>query len=336
MKRNNKTWFFSFTLLNILLVFASCSSKDKVDLIPLLTTTNVTEITESSANSGGIITSDAGTAVIARGVCWSTSANPTIADNKTSDGTGTGTFTSAITGLSVGTTYYVRAYATNANGTGYGIASKLTTLAVAAAVKDIDGNTYQTVNIGTQTWMVENLKTTKYRTGESISNVTDVTLWSTATFGAWCDYNNDSSNGAIYGKLYNWVAITDSRNITPAGWHVATQAEWTTLITYLGGENAAAGKLKETGFAHWKNSTSGAATNTTGFTALPGGNRNPSGAFGSLGDNGYWWSSTENTTTTPTSVWYWYMSYDNANAHKDYDSKMYGRSVRCVKDTPTN
>lgn len=332
MKKSNKTWFFSFVYFSLLLSISSCDTKGKTDLLPQVSTANAVEITQSTAKSGGTIISDAGSSIIARGVCWSQSTNPTIADHITNDGTGTGTFTSTVTGLASGTSYYVRAYATNSSGTGYGSEIKITTLGDPGTVTDIDGNTYSTVNIGTQTWMTGNLKTTRYRTGESISNVTGAALWSAATFGAWCDYNNDSVNGKLYGKLYNWAAVNDSRNITPEGWHVATQAEWTTLVTYLGGESVAAGKLKEKGFTHWKNSATGGATNDSGFGALPGGSRDPGGAFGSLGDNGYWWSSTENTTINPVNAWFWYMNYDNANAHKDYSSKMYGRSVRCVKD----
>jgi len=332
MKKNNCSGVYLFLLFGLFSVLTSCNTKNKSELLPILTTTTATEITENSAKSGGTITSDGGDVVTARGVCWGTTENPTIVSNKTTDGSETGTFTSAVTGLTPGTAYYIRAYATNSAGTGYGASVKIMTLPVAGSVTDVDGNTYQSVNIGTQTWMASNLKTTKYRTGESISNVTDATAWSNATFGAWCDYSNDPLNGVSYGRLYNWLAINDVRNICPVGWHVASQAEWTTLITYLGGESVAAGKLKEAGFAHWKTATSGGATNESGFTALPGGKRDPSGAFGSLGDFGYWWSLTENTTTSPITVWHWFMNYDTTNAHKDYDSKAFGRSVRCVKD----
>jgi len=328
MKKINKTLFFPFVFSCILAAFPSCGSKENINIPPALTTTNVSDITGNSAKSGGIITSDGGSNVTARGVCWSTSANPTTLDNKTMDGIGAGTFTSSVSGLISGTTYNVRAYAVNSTGTGYGNVYQFTTT---GPVTDIDGNTYETVTIGTQTWMVGNLKTTKFRTGESISNVKDSSAWRIATFSAWCDYNNDTANGALYGKLYNWAAINDARNITPVGWHIASHAEWTTLVNFLGGESTAGAKLKEVGVVHWKTPNTG-ATNNTGFTALPGGKRDPSGAFGSLGDNGYWWTSTENSTTA-ASVWFWYMSFDNTTVHKDYDSKMYGRSVRCVKDT---
>lgn len=328
MKRNNKICFFSLILLGYLLSFTSCSTKDS---LPVLTTTKVSSITGNSAKAGGIITSDGSADITARGVCWSKTAYPTLADRITSDSIGGGSFTSSIAGLDTATTYYVRAYATSSVGTAYG--NQVSFKTVGATVTDIDGNVYHAITIGTQVWMAENLKTTRYRSGESISNVTDSLAWSKATFGAWCNYNNDPANGTTYGRLYNWAAISDVRNITPAGWHIATQAEWTTLITYLGGESVAAGKLKETGFVHWKSSPTGGATNGSGFTALPGGVRDPSGAFGSIGENGYWWSTTVNSTTTPSTVWFWYMSFDNSNAHKDYESTLYGRSVRCVKDS---
>lgn len=329
MKTNRKLRLIPFLFIGV--VFFSACSKDKSELLPVLTTTNVSEIMQNSAKCGGNITSDGGSTVTARGVCWSTTANPTIANSKTTDGTGTGVFTSTLTGLAAGTTYYVAAYATNATGTKYGVVYPLTTLPTGVTVTDKDGNVYQTVNIGTQTWMAENLRTTKFQNGESISNVTDAADWSTATFAAWCDYDNNPQNALIYGRLYNWRAITESKNIAPVGWHVATHAEWTKLISYLGGESVAAGKLKEVGFDHWKLSNS-ISTNESGFTALPGGSRDASGVFGSLGDNGYWWTSTENTTSQGD-VWYWYMNYDNTKAHKDYDSKLCGRSVRCVKDS---
>ena len=327
MKTSRKFKIANLVLFGILIFVTACTTA-KPDLLPVLTTTELSIITQNSAKCGGAISSDGGSDIIACGVCWSTAVTPTIADNKTSDKTGIGSFTSSITGLSPGTTYYARAYATNNSGTGYGSAIKFVTLKAAVTVTDLDGNIYQTVNVGTQTWMAENLKTTKYRTGESISNVKDAISWSIATFGAWCDYNNDETNGQKYGRLYNWAAVHDTRNIAPTGWHIATQAEWTTLVTYLGGENAAGGKLKETGITHWNTPNTG-ATNESGFFALPGGSRDSSGAFGSVGDNGYWWTTTENNAT---SVWFWYMIYNNVYVHKDYNLKTFGYSVRCVKD----
>jgi uncharacterized protein (TIGR02145 family) len=196
-------------------------------------------------------------------------------------------------------------------------------------VRDIDGNVYHTVTIGSQVWMVENLKTTKYRNGDPIPNVTDNTAWSNLTTGAYCNYNNNSDNATTYGRLYHWYAVTDSRNIAPAGWHIPTDAEWTTLTTYLGGENVSGGKLKETGTAHWLSPNTG-ATNETGFTSLPGGYRSNYGAFYDIGHIAYWWSSTESSMTT---AWCRSMYYNTSNVLRSGGLKENaGFSVRCVKD----
>jgi uncharacterized protein (TIGR02145 family) len=195
-------------------------------------------------------------------------------------------------------------------------------------VTDIDGNVYYTVTIGTQVWMVENLKTTKYRNGEAIPNVTDATSWNNLTTGAYCNYDNNSGNSTTFGRLYNWYAVNDSRNIAPYGWHVPTDAECTTLTTYLGGESVAGGKLKEAGTSHWISPNTG-ATNETGFTALPGGYRYNYGAFYGIGYNGYWWSSTEDDTLN---AWYRYMYYADGHVIRSNISKISGFSVRCVRD----
>ena len=199
---------------------------------------------------------------------------------------------------------------------------------VTVTVKDIDSNLYHTVTIGTQVWMVENLKTTRYRNGESIANVTDNTLWSTLTTGAYCNYENTANNAATYGCLYNWFAIKDSRNIAPTGWHVSTDADWSALLTYLGGSSSAGIKLKEKGTTHWTTPNTG-ATNSSGFTALPAGRRITAGDFSDVKTYGYWWSSTENSASN---AWGRTMSYTN-NTVSSYDrAKSYGLSVRCVKD----
>jgi len=328
---NRNIYKYGLVLSAIGFLTLSCAPTVEPQVTPTLTTETVNTIMETSAKSGGSISSDAGSAIIARGVCWDTLSNPTIAKDKTMNGTGGGNFVSHISPIVPGKTYYVRAYATNANGTSYGNVQKFKALALAVNVVDADSNVYQTVNIGTQTWMVQNLKTTKYRTGESISNVTKASAWSSATFGAWCDYDNNPANGDKYGRLYNWAAIVDARRITPVGWHVATDAEWTTLINYLGGESMAAGKLKEAGIANWLAPNAG-STNESGFTALAGGERDPFGGFDSLGDTGYWWSTTENTNVAPSEVWFRYMSYRNNKVYHFYDDKRYGFSVRCMKD----
>jgi len=197
-----------------------------------------------------------------------------------------------------------------------------------STVTDIDGNVYHTVTIGTQTWMVENLKVTRYRNGDSIPNVTNGTEWSNLTTGAYCDYQNSSGNSEIYGKLYNWHAVADSRNIAPTGWHVASDAEWTTLTTFLGGEDVAGDKLKEKGTAHWLSPNEG-ATNETGFKALPAGGRSTNGIFGDLGNSAYFWSSTEDNGS---SAWYRYHRYGYSGVYRTSSSKVYGFSVRCLKN----
>jgi len=208
------------------------------------------------------------------------------------------------------------------------LVANYTSTSTAVTVTDIDGNVYNTVTIGTQVWMAENLKTSRYRNGDAIPNVTVNTAWGGLTTGAYCNYNNDAANAAIYGKLYNWYAATDARNIAPTGWHVPSDAEWTTLTTFLGGESVAGGKLKETGTSHWSSPNTG-ATNETGFTAFPGGYRFSSGTFSNVGNNGNWWSSAEYSSSY---AWHWRMFYDTSSVYRDYCSKQFGFSVRCVRD----
>jgi len=198
------------------------------------------------------------------------------------------------------------------------------------SITDIDGNTYKTVTIGTQTWMAENLKVTKYNDGIAIPNVTDNTAWSELTTGALCDYDNTPSNSETYGKLYNWHAVNTGK-LCPTGWHVPSDAEWTELTDYLG-ENAG-GKLKATGTIEagtglWYDPNTG-ATNETGFTALPGGHRLYDGTFYYVGNFGHWWSATEVDTD---SAWHRGMNDGNSGVDRFGDNKELGFSVRCLRD----
>ena len=210
-------------------------------------------------------------------------------------------------------------------------------------VTDIDGNVYQTVTIGTQVWMAENLKVTHYRNGDSIPNVKDGTGWSSLSTGAYCDYNNDTSNVATYGRLYNWFAVADSRIVAPAGWHVPSDSELQVLEMHVGMSQATAdgtnwrgttegGKLKETGTVHWNNPNI-SATNSSGFTALGAGFRGYDGAWNSsLLLEAFFWATTE------------YVNYDNSSAYGRQLTSYYaqinrggfvkqdGFSIRCVKD----
>jgi uncharacterized protein (TIGR02145 family) len=319
--------------------YSSQATFTTIALAPVLTTMDLSAITTKSASGGGSITNDGGSAVTARGVCWNNRPNPTTAYSKTTDGTGTGTFTSSLTGLRPETIFYLRSYATNSAGTGYGNEISFKTLSTNTigilfnpnltygTMSDNDGNVYKTITIGTKVWMAENLKTTKYRNGEAIPNVTVNASWDELITGAYCWYNNDVANKATYGGLYNWYAVADIRNIAPAGWHVPTDAELTTLTTYLGGESVVPDKLKEVGTSHWYSS---GATNSSGFTALPGGYRRKlDGSFNGVEVNGIWWSGTE---TGAEFAWYRILSDGNYMTFRFADDKRNGFSVRCVRD----
>lgn len=200
------------------------------------------------------------------------------------------------------------------------------------SLTDIDYNVYKTVKIGTQTWMVENLKTTKYNDGTIISKITDKNKWSNIDSGAWTYYNDNVSNNDKYGKLYNWFAIKNNtvgnKNICPVGWHVPNEIEWSILIEHLGGESVTGGKMKEVGFTSWQNPNS-EATNSSLFTGLPGGIRNSNGYFDDIGSNGYWWSSNQANTKN---AWFRKLySYDDAIGRDDLN-KNCGLSIRCIKD----
>lgn len=293
-----------------------------------LTTTNATSILNNSFTSGGTISSDGGSIVTERGICWSTSPLPTVLDAKKTNGSGMGSFTATATYLTPATTYYVRSYAINSIGTCYGDQKTVTTLENdPTKVADIDGNEYSIVKIGNQYWMASNLKTTRYRNGDPIANVMDYTAWQALTTGAWCDYDNSSNNGSEYGHLYNWYAVNDSRNIAPAGWHVPTDAEWDVLINYLGGSNVAGGKMKEAGNTHWAMTNYG-ATNESGFTALPAGFSNSRGW--NITTYAYFWSSTEYNSTQ---AWYRVLQNEVASVLRTYNNtKNLGFSIRCIRD----
>jgi uncharacterized protein (TIGR02145 family) len=318
----------------------SFSTSECTAVIPTVTTSAVTDITSTSARGGGNVTDDGGATVTVRGVCWSTYPNPTDSHPRTSDGGGTGTYISDINGLTPGTLYYLRAYAKNSVGTGYGAQVTFIT-APDNTLTDIDGNVYQTVQIGDQVWMAENLKTTRYANGSSIPLVEGASAWGAlpASSKAYCWYDNSTANRDTYGGLYTWAAAMNGsasssanpsgvQGVCPDGWHLPSDAEWTELTDYLGGSAVAGSKLREAGTAHWTSPNTG-ATNESGFTALPGGGRFIDGLFFTVGNNAYFWSATENDAT---SAWYRSMYYDLANVTRNNYFKGYGLSVRCLKD----
>lgn len=411
-------------------LIASCNKEEHVKL-PVVSTDPVTNMTITTAVSGGKITSDGGAEITSRGVCLSLTSNPTTSDKKTIDGSGTGQFESTITELDTGATYYLRAYATNSAGTAYGLEIVFSTLGddpavttigatnlsqigaqlngiinanyllstvtfefgtttdygststatqspvigntdnvvsvnvagllpatnyhfrVNAAnslgtsygsdlsfttlesisVTDADGNIYIAVTIGTQVWMAENLRTTKYNDNSDIPLVTDYTAWAGLTTPAYCWYDNsESTNKLPYGALYTWYVVDPAsnggKNVCPVGWHVPGYSEWSVLINYLGRERVAGGKLKESGTTHWNPPNTG-ATNETGFTALPGGYRFGDVKFYEIGNNGIWWSSSKYSSSL---AYFWEMSNGYTGVGYGIGGKEFGYSIRCVRD----
>jgi uncharacterized protein (TIGR02145 family) len=316
-------------------------------VVPVVSTVTASSISYTSCNSGGNVSDDGGAAVTAKGVCWSTSQNPTTSDSKTDNGTGTGAYVSSMTGLTAGTTYYIRAYATNGVGTQYGNQVSFTTYPL--TITDVDGNIYNTVLIGSQLWMKENLKTTKYQNGDLIGTTNPVTLdisRESSPKYQWA-YEGNESNVPIYGRLYTGYAATDNRNVCPTGWHVPTDNEWTTLTDYLtnnsygyGGTGSAIGKslASKTGWS--TDPTPGnvgndqPGNNASGFTGLPAGTRNADfdvdGVFTTLSYTSSWWSATD---LTPTLAWQRFLMYSNDGITRSYiGGKQYAVSVRCLKD----
>jgi uncharacterized protein (TIGR02145 family) len=302
-----------------------------------LTTFPIGNLTSTSATCGGSISATGGSSVTQRGVCWSTSQNPTTASSSTNDGNGTGSFTSNLSGLIANTAYYVRAYAITGAGTAYGNQQSFTITTNGNGIVNspgagvtYNGYTYSSVVLGNgQEWMAENLRTTNYRNGDPIPTGLDDATWSTTTAGAYAIYSNDNANDVIYGKLYNWYAVADSRDVCPIGWHLPTDGEWTTLTDYLGGEAVAGGKMKTTGTQYWFNPNQD-ATNESGFSGLPGGARSASsGNSYDVGNAGYWWSSTESSTT---GAWFRFVMYIHDNVNRTGSSRRHGFSVRCLRD----
>lgn len=302
--------------------------------IPLISSSDISNITSSGVVCTVNISNDGGVAVSSRGICWSTITNPTINDSKTIEGSGVGIFSSTISGLKSSTLYYVRAYATNIYGTTYGQELTFTTttapqFTAGGGVIDIDNNSYRTVIIGGVEWMAENLKVSRYNDGSLIYNANSLSdvQWSDLASSALTDYNKIESNSTQFGKLYNWYAVNDSRKICPSGWHVATDIEWTELTNFAGGENIAGGKLKEVGVSSWGTPNVGATDEYT-FRILPSGWRERSGYFG-LGNIAMFWTG---SVSGVMSFWRREVTNSNTIVKRISTSQDAGFSVRCVKD----
>jgi uncharacterized protein (TIGR02145 family) len=336
--------------------------EEPIITIPTLTTTELDQITQITAVSGGNVTDDGGATVTARGVVWSTFENPSFDLNQgiTNDGAGLGEFVSNLTGLNPASEYFVRAYAANSAGTAYGEQLEFTTLNTGAFVcgtstlSDVDGNVYNTVSIGDQCWMKENLKTTKYSNGTDIEYPgNDNNNWNLNSTGAYAWYDNEISWKDLYGALYNGYAVHNENGLCPSGWHVPGFLEFTQMRDYLveqgypdldGNANGAGNALKS---CRQVDSPYGDDCNTLehprwdspgiylgfgfdayGFSALPGGRRGTNGTYSTSGTFGWWWTS--HMTSFP---WFYNMSNTSSKVgNLDWVSGLNGYSVRCIKD----
>src|SRR5664280_3702060 len=305
--------------------------------VPILTTAAISSIDVTTAVSGGTITSNGGATITVSGICWATTPTPLATGSHTTDGTTSGSFSSNLTLLTGGTPYYVRAYATNSIGTAYG-----NQLIFNTKLADVDGNKYNIVVIGTQIWMAENLKTTKFNDNTTlIPNVTDNTAWTLLNTPAYCWYNNDGTTyKPIYGAIYNWFTIdatsNGGKNVCPTGWHAPSDVEFQTLELYLGiapadvatwgyrGTNQGSQMKNTTGWATGEN-----GTNTSGFSALPGGYRYyVDGTFQAVGTFSYWWSS---SVGNGTETWYRRLDGSSNGVFRNAVDYRAGKYIRCVK-----
>jgi len=352
MKAIRTPFFFCAALVFLL---ASCTT---ITTEPIVTTGNISSVTQTRATSGGTIVSDGGETITDQGICWSSNPEPTIHNNKTSQLLGITTFVDSIIDLTAANTYYVRAYATNSNGTGYGKALQITTLPDTSmprpllnlnlsydSITDIDGNKYHTITVGTQTWMAENLYISKYRNGDIIPNETNNSKWKALTTGAQCTYNNNVELNSIakFGRLYNYYAVSDARKIAPNGWHIASETDWSTLIDYLANNLGISTSVAQAMAAKtdWtESSVTGtigcidfdiyeSVNNSSGLCALAAGIRGDYGEFNYVANYCGWWTSNQSDNEN---AWFRSLSYYGKNVGRNTYNKSYGLSVRCLKD----
>ena len=325
-------------LLSMLMVLPACKKSKELKIsAPTVETGPAEDISMTWASLDGTVNANNQTTIVSFEYDTNTSYKQSV--NATSD-TATGNVsigeTAYITGLKASTLYHFRIKAINPSGTAYGKDTTFTTAGAGiskiifnpdltyGSVSDNDGNTYKTIQIGTQTWMAENLKTTRYNDGTAIPLVIDLVGWNNLETPGYCWYTNDSVS---YGALYNFYTVNTAK-LCPFGWHVPSDTEWTTFTSYLGGEGVAGNKQKEAGLNHWQSPNTG-ATNESGYTALPGGYRRPDGTFLNLKKNGYWWSSTESSSVN---AFYSLLFYDSSYAERVNSDKRSGFSVRCLLD----
>lgn len=319
-----------------------------------LSTLSAANITASSAEGGGNISSNGGTSVTQHGVCWSTTQNPTTANSHTIDGTGIGSFSSTLSGLNASTTYYMRAYAINSAGTAYGNQVSFSTTSIGSGniVSNpgpgimFSGYNYPTIVLGNgQEWMSENLRTSTYANGDTILNVTIDTQFAAITTGSWCWYDNDPQYENIFGKLYNGYAMIDSRNVCPVGWHVPIESDWNHLIKYLdptadtsfayGYPSTIAGDLmKSVGGPYWFLNCPG--NNQSGFSGVGSGYRDVLGSYApfvSIRQKGRWWCATPYPVSSGPPMYFSRELYcNNGDVICDISYLWSAFSIRCLKD----
>ncbi len=320
-----KSLISKYLVLFTLVLFFGCGKDEIVNI----ETTIPKGVSYTKATIGGTLKVDNNTKILSAGVCWSLSDMPSITDNKIDSVRKSCTYYFEITHLEPGKTYYNRAYVTTPYTTYYGSIREFKTKGVAErVVLDIEENTYNTIVIGTQTWMVQNLKTSKYQNGDNITYVPSNTYWANSNYGAWCNYENTNSNSTKYGRLYNWFAIQDPRKIAPEGWRISTESDWQTLIDYLGGEAICGGKLKDQSISYWLQPNVG-ATNESGFTARAGGNRTSTGIYQNVATSAMFWAL--NSFDTDSSFAYT-LNNSSTEIIKTVFSNKAGLSVRCIKE----
>lgn len=291
--------------------------------LPSLQTSNPTSVTQFSASCSALLQTVTYKTITSIGFCWSTHAKPKINDFiKVYPGTvyPGSTYTTTITGLTSNTTYYLRAYATNEDGTSYGTEVQFKT--TSGSVTDINGNVYGTVMIGGKEWMTENLRVNRFNDGTTIPFVNNTNSWSSLTTPGYCNYNNASTTSTPYGKLYNWYCVSSAKNIAPVGWHVSTDADWDSLESALGSDSAGI-KIKASGYQYWNY---GNGTNQSGFSAIGAGYCTAGQYFSQETYNAYFWIQNPSTKYLQLSSSYNYIFRD----YLYYEGT--GMSIRCVKD----
>lgn len=308
---------------------------------PVITTTDANLVTNTAATLNGIVDANNISTTVTFDYGLTTSyVSSVLASPSPVEGSSSTNVSAKISGLVSGQTYHFRVKGSGGSGTYNGNDMTFTT-----TVKDLDGNIYPTVTIGSQIWMKENLKTTKYSDDSNIQNVTDNTTWISLNSGAYCDFSNNPSNSVTYGRLYNWHAVNTGK-LCPSGWHVPGDADWTNLVNYLVGngynyDGTGSGNKIAKSLADpvlWNASTTAGAIgntdyssyrNKTNFSALPAGSRDFDGSFNSLGSYCTWWSSTEKDATDG---WTRFLYYDGSSLTRNGAMKIYGVSVRCIRD----